>query len=280
MPVRITLLFSVTTAPGDPTSASAHSGGWSESFYIPGSTFAALPFFQSWAGQRATLLSGLASVIGFRQQLYTIAGNKLLPGGSGSGSFLFPGSWPADLNAPQDSLMLNFQVAGQPSNLRHRLPGLPDSQVTQGEYQPGTTFKTNLTKYINLIADGQFSAVVRDLTQPDARVRSLNGGVLVTNTTTGAIVGQYIRFRRVKDANDDPVEGAFLVTAIVNNADGSVSYTLFDPPSQTVSTPNGTARLDLLVSANITGGNPNRLVVRKIGRPFVQYRGRRSKRRV
>lgn len=279
MPVKVTLLLAVTTNPTDPTSASAHSGGWSEGFYIPGSAFAVPAFFQAWAQGRALLLSGLASIIGYRQQLVTISGNKLLPGGTAAGTLLYPGSFLGDLNAPQDALMLNFQLAGQPSNLRHRLAALPDTQVSVGEYQPTALYKGNVTKYTNLISSGLFGAIVRDLTQPDARVRSLTAGALTTNTSTGAIVGQYLRFRRVKDSSGNPVEGAFLVTALVNNADGSVTYTLFDPPAQTVTTPNGTVRTDLLVFANIIGGVVNRLVVRKIGRPFVQYRGRRSKRR-
>jgi hypothetical protein len=280
MPVRISLLLAVTTDPTDRVAASPHSGGWSESFYAPGNQFAALPFFVLWANQRANILAGECAVVGYRQQLFTISQNKLLPGGSAGGALNVPGGWPNDLNAPQDSLMVNFQVAGQPQNIRHRLPGIPDSQVSAGEYQPNATFKAALTKYIQLITAGVFEALVHDLTQPDARVRSLAGAALTTQSATGAIAGGYIRFRRVKDDIGRPVEGAFLVTAVVANADGSFTYTLFDPPLQTVSTPNGTCRHDLLVEANIVGGNPNRLVIRKVGRPFAQYRGRRSKRKV
>lgn len=279
MPVRITLLLSVTTNPPDTTTAAAHSGGWSESFYSSGSSFLPPSFFQTWGQQRAGCLSGEASIIGYRQQLVTISGNKLLPGGSAAGTLLYPGVATNDLNAPQDALMINFTVGGQPQNLRHRLAALPDSQVENGEYQPNAAYKGAITKYINLIAGGQFSAIVRDLTQPDARVVSLIGGVLTTQSATGAIVGQYIRLRRVKDNAGNPVEGTFLVMAAGGGGGAPSTYTLFPAPTQTVNTPNGTARLDLLVNPTITGGTPNRLVIRKIGRPFVQYRGRRSKQR-
>jgi hypothetical protein len=280
MPVRTTLLFAVTTDPGDRASASPHSGGWSESFYIPGNTFQGQQFFSNWATARAQLLAGECSIIGYRQQLVTISKNRLLPGGSAAGTLNVPGVFGSDLNAPQDSLMVNFTLAGQPQQVRHKLPGIPDSQVSNGEYQPAAVFKGNVTKYMNLIISDVFAGIARDLTQPDARVKSLAAGVLTTMTATGAAAGDFIRLRRVKDDNGNPVEGTFLVQQVVNNADTTVSYTLVAAPNQTVTKPNGTARHDLLVLANITNGVPNRLVIRKVGRPFVQYRGRRSKRRV
>jgi len=280
MPVRQTLLFAVTTQVKDPTQATPHSGGWSESFWVPGAAFSALGVFQTWATTRALLLSGLASIIGFRQQLYTIAGNKLLPGGSGSGSFFYPGNYAGDLNAPQDSLQLNFLVSGQPNSIRHRIAAVPDTVISGGEFNGDTTYQGYLTNYFGKIISLGFGAVTRDLSKPDATVRSITGGVITTNTSTGAALTNYIRLRRVRDVNGDPVEGTFLVTGLVSNVDGSVSYTVVPAPTQTVSTPNGTARLDLLVFNALSSGSLSRLVVRKIGRPFSGYRGRRSKRPV
>lgn len=280
MPVRISLLFAVTTQVKNPTAAVAHSGGWSESFYLGGASFADVSVFQNWALARSALLSGLASVIGFRQQLVTIQGNKLLPGGTGAGSFFYPGNYVGDLNAPQDSLQLNFTVNSQPGSLRHRIAAVPDSVISGGEYNGDPVYQGYIINYTGKVIALGFGAITRDLNKADATVRSIAGGVITTNTSTGAALGQYIRLRRVKDANGIPVEGTFLVTAIVNNADGSVAYTVFDPPTQVVSTPNGTARLDVLVFNAVSGGQVARLVVRKIGRPFSGYRGRRSKRRV
>lgn len=278
MPVRVTLLFDITTDPQDRASASPHSGGWSESFYVAGTQFQPLTFFTAWAGNRAGLLAGEGAIIGYRQQLFTIDGNKLLPGGSAAGALNTPGVWGSDLNAPQDSLMLNWSLSGQPQTIRTRLPGVPDSQVASGEYQPAALYKTYLTKYVNFIVGIPMTGISRDLTQPDSRVKSFSAGSLTTLSATGAAAKDYIRFRRVKDDNGRPLEGSYLVTAVVANADGTFSYTLFDSPAQTVSKPNGTARRDLLVNPVITAGVPNRLVVRKIGRPFQLYRGRRSKR--
>lgn len=280
MPVRVALLFSLTTDPSDRGSASPHSGGWSESFFIPGNAFQPPAFFTAWGQSRSGLLAGEATISGYRQQLVTISGNKLIPGGTAGGVLNIPGSFGSDLSAPQAALMVNFAVAAQPQNLRHRLAGIPKSQVTGGEYQPTTAMKAAVTKYTTFVSSGIFEGVVRDLTQPDARVKGLAAGVLTTISATGAAQKDYIRLRRVKDDSGNPVEGSFLVLAVVVNADTTVSYTLFGAPAQAVSTPNGTARKDLLAEAIIQSGAVNRLVARKIGRPFVLFRGRRSKRRV
>lgn len=278
MPLRVTILLAVTTDPTDKVAASPHSGGWSESFHMNSSLFVDRSIFTKWASARANILAGECSIIGFRQQLVTISGNKLLPGGSGAGTLNVPGAYATDMNAPQDALMLNFGLTGQPTQVRIRLAGLPDSQVARGEYQPQSSMKAQVTNYINQVIGSGFGSIVRDLTVPDARVKGYVGGVLTTLTATGALAGQYIRLRRVRDDNGRPVEGAFLVTAVVANADGTTSYTLFGGPGSTVTRPNGTARHDLLAFATLLNGTPNRLVVRKVGRPFVQYRGRRSKR--
>lgn len=278
MPVRITLLMQVATDPTDRSTASPHIGGWSESFYFPGTKFPDISIIQGWGKFRAAMLAGECSVVGYRQQLYTINKNKLLPGGSASGSFLFPGVFVSDLNAPQDSLMMNWILAGQPQTIRTKMPGLPDSQVSSGEYQPTKLFAQAVLSYIQYVTVNQFSGVSRDLTQPDCRVKSFTAGSLTTLSATGAVPGDYIRFRRVKDDNNNPVEGTYLVQTVVNNADSTVTYTLFGTPPQTVSRPNGTCRRDVLVNPGIIGGTANRLVIRKVGRPFQQYRGRRSKR--
>ena len=282
--------MAVTTDPSDRTAASPHSGGWSESFYTQSGGFQDLDFFQAWANQRAQLLAGECSVVGFRQQNYTISGNKLLPGGAASGHLNYPGTWPKDLDVPQAALMVNFTVGGQPQTIRHRLAGVPDSQVTFGEWQPDPQYRGAVTKYISAVMVGfgvgaPLAAVTHDLAQQEVRVNSItplqdgNTATLVTSGATGTVPGGYIRLHRVRDDDGLPVSGAFLVNATQAVGQGQQSYTIAGYlTAQKVTQPNGLARNDLLVVNGITAGVPNRIVVRKIGRPFEQYRGRRSRR--
>ena len=127
---------------------------------------------------------------------------------------------------------------------------------------------------------------MRDITNnPESRVVSItsadpvtHASVIITQSATGAAVGDYIILRRVRDDDGIPVQGSYLVSAI-GASGGFTAYTVANGPTQTVTTPNGTARTDKLVLATYTGGQPNRLVARKVGRPFQQYRGRRSRQR-
>jgi hypothetical protein len=291
MPIRASLLLAITTDPQDREQATPHSGGWSESFYVNGSTVIERDFFAAWANARASLLAGECSVVGYRQQLYSVAGNKLFPGGSAGGTLNVPGGFPMDMDVPQAALMLNFTVASQPHTIRQRLAGMPDSQVMYGEYQPSPAYKGQVTKYVNGCVDGfgkggGFAAITHDLTQREIRVVSITpvanppSAVLVTAGATGAVNGDYIRLHRVRDDDGIPVSGSFMVTATAALPNGQQQYTLAGyQTGQVVVVPNGLARMDVLVVNQITGGNVNRVVVRKVGRPFVSYRGRRSKSR-
>lgn len=291
MTIRATLFFGVTTNPNDRNAASPHSGGWSESIYLIGNAFADIGFLMQWANTRATLLAGECSVIGYRQQMFTVTGNKMLPGGAGSGTLNYPGNYPNDLDVPQASLMCNLQVATQPQTIRQRLAGMPDSMVTYGEYQPTDAYKGSVTKYLNFLSNKlalafTIGAVTHDLTQPSVRLLSINPvagattATVITDAPTGTIPGGWIRFHRVRDVAGLPVSGSFVVTQTAALANGQQTYTIAGYLSgQTVVAPNGLARNDVLVINPLMSGKPNRVVVRKVGRPFVQYRGRRSKRR-
>jgi hypothetical protein len=280
---RNSLLMAITTNPANKVSASPHSGGWSESFWLNGSTF--LPAgWQKWAAVRAAMLPSTASVIGFRVQTYTIAGNKLLPGGSSVGKLNVPGTTLYTSDLPQCALELSFSLAGATNSIRSRLASIPDEQISQGEYQPTGPFMAAVQAYIAFVVGtggGQpFAGVVRNLSLASARVFSLAGTTLtIAPGSTLNAPGQYVRFHRVYDDNGNPVKGSYLVTAAVVGANNTV-LTLAQNLGQTITKPNGLVREDLLTVQNINAGTVGRALVRKIGRPFASYRGRRSKQRV
>ncbi|MGC2449638.1 MAG: hypothetical protein WA477_18475, partial [Candidatus Sulfotelmatobacter sp.] len=277
--IRQTLLMALTTDPQNRAVAAPHSGGWSESFYIAGTTPLPLTPLFVLANARAALLASECTIVGYRSQLVTISGNRLLPGGTGGGSLNVPGQTGNAIGAVQSALMVNLQLNGQPTTVRHRLAGMPDNNVVFGEYAGNNPYPGGLTKWFNVLQTYGAGGIVRDISgNPEARVVSLAGAVLTTQSTTGAAVGDYIILRRVRDENGDPVTGSYLVSAAAV-VGGMFTYTLLNPPAQTVTKPNGTCRRDVLTFAAYTGLNVGRLVYRKIGRPFQQYRGRRSRTR-
>lgn len=276
MSYRVSLLFSVTTNPTNLGTASAHSGGWSESHWSYPST-AILPYIRALALVRSPMLPSQASIIGYRIQNYTITGNKLFPVGSTSGGLLYPGGYTNDMNLPQDGVTLTASGVAVPNATRFTLRGLPDSQIANGEYQPSTAFATAMNTYCaRLVADG-WGFIGRVKTGLSARVLSIDqntGAVTLNGPVGGQANVDFLRLNRVYDEQGIPLKGAFLITAIAGNV-----YTCPELKGYAVSKASGTARIDALSFYSYASCQPQRAASRKIGRPFQGYRGRRSRQR-
>jgi hypothetical protein len=272
---RVSLLFDVTTNPLDLATASAHSGGWSESHWSGVDITPSQNFIPNLATARAQLLPNEASVVGFRIENFTIAGNKLIPGGTAGGRLLLPGVNANDLNLPQDALACSAGAIASPNTTRFNLRALPDSQLSRGEYQPTLAFKIALAAFLEILRTQSWGFVGRVKSNVSARVQAIAGGIVTLSANVGAVANQsYIRLNRVYDNAGNPVTGTYLVTLI-----NGLNYTLAGLPAVTLSRPSGTARVDELQYFSYGTLAPQRAVSRKIGRPFEQYRGRASKSR-
>lgn len=282
MALKITMLFSVTTSVTDPTYASQHSGGWSESFWSPGNAFLNLTDLLNILPARANLLPAGAAIIGVRQGLYTIQGNKLNPQGTSGFKVRYPGSSSYTVNLPQDSLELSGQSSTSINSNRFRLGCMPDEVMLGGEFQPPGPYKAALTVYRNNIVLGApvLGFVGRVLSNPSLRVLSITPGVgglatVVMSGLLGAVVGtDYMRFHRVYNDIGQPVKGSFLTMA----GPTPPTYLISGYTGGAVTRANGTARLDQIALYTYRSITVGRAVVKKIGRPFEQYRGRQSNR--
>lgn len=252
-------------------------GGWSESFWQAG------PFYNPFGGggnlpfYRAALLPNGASLVGARDQSYTILGNKLIPGGSAIYRGLVNGSSGLLCDVPQVGLQVGGSVVGGNNAARLILRGIPDSQTVSGEYNPSLAYATAVQKYLTYIQTSvAFGMIGRDLSQVAQRVNNIAGAVLTTSAVIAGVVNNasYIRFLHVKDDSNLPVTGTYLVTA----GAGTAALTL-QGLNKTLTKPNGLARVDAISFYAFGALFPVRAIVRKVGRPFVQYRGRASKRR-
>jgi hypothetical protein len=277
MPLRLTNIFQLTTAPTNLARAHTHIAGWSESFWTNLNASAYTPLWNDIRNKRATLLPVSAAIVGFRVQSFTISGNKLLPGGATSGRLNIPGNASNITDLPQVSLMLNCLAGGgNPNSSRMVLRGMPDAIMIGGEYQPTPAFAGQVTLLCNAFTGFNFGFIGRDLAQAAVRVNKIVANVITLDAMpgTGLNVGDFIRFHRVTDDNGDPVKGAFVVTQIAG-----LQITVLGLDA-TLSQPSGTLRRDLLAMFNFGNVTPIRAIVKKVGRPFEQYRGRRSKTKV
>lgn len=276
MPGRVSLLFSVTTQAANATVAVPHSGGWSESHWVNTPASVTLADIQAVGTPRANLLSSLASITGYRIQSFSLVGNKMIPEGSRSGRVLIPGYSFGGLNMPQDGLSIFMTATGAVNVSRQVLRGMPDDYIVNGEFAPNLGYLSRLQTYINALISQQWKFVGRDRSVPNARVLSIAAGVVQLAGPVGGVANtSFLRLNRVFDVNGNPVKGTFLITAIAGNL-----YTVTGLGTTSVTIPSGTARIDQLALFQYGAGGVGRTVVRKIGRPFEQYRGRASRRKV
>jgi hypothetical protein len=282
MALKVTMLFSVTTTAVDPTYAAAHSGGWSESFWAPGSGFRTQAQLDFLLSARRVLLPAGASIIGVRQGLYNLIGKKIFPQGTSGFKIQYPGNPAYTVNLPQDSLELTGQSSSSINANRFRVGCIPDEVMVQGEFAPPAVYKGYLTNYRNELSAGAFpyGFVGRVLSNPTVKVLSITPGVggvatVVTSAAFGPNPGtDYARFHRVFNDAGKPVKGAFLVQTFVAPA----TYTISGYTGGVLTEPSGTVRTDqiaLYLFGSVTIG---RAVSKKIGRPSSTYRGRQSNR--
>ena len=271
---RLTLLFQATTSPSDRETASPHIAGWSESWWSSIPLLSASPFIRTLAQARAALLPSGSAVIGFRIGNYEHAGNKSTPIGSATGKFLYPGLTTYNNDLPQIALEMSGTSTVSANTSRFSLRGMPDFVMVGGEYQPEPAFKGNVTRFRNLLVSDQWSFLGRDISQPAIALVSLGGGLATLAGATGAAEGDFVRFNRVFMPDGTPIKGAFRISHI---GAGNV-LTLIGLPAGATAANSGTVRWDKIRLCAFKEVTVSRAVVRKVGRPFEQYRGRQSRR--
>lgn len=273
---KCSIVFDFTTDPTDRATATAHSGGASESYWINDTAENAQAAIRFIAPLRANFLPRETQVIGWRMQSYTISQNRLYAGGASSGSLNLPGSNLWTLSAPQNALMLKMTAADGLNTSVHLLRNLPKEQITNGEYQPENFFFNRVQLFRNGLTGRGFGGVGVDKTVPFNRV------VAVTNSTVtlfappaGFVVGDFVQVRRLYVAGRFQSIPAALVTNITGNNVTIEQDTFMGGPFIV----NGSMTKITRIFFPYADGEQSRLVVRKIGRGFSPYHGRQSKRK-
>lgn len=269
---KVSLLFQFTTAPTNRAAASPHSGGWSESHWSNESsnigTFAA-----ELAQARAQFLPGEASIIGYRVQTYTISGNKLSPVNTSSGRFQYRGVL-GSMNLPSDGLGFSGQSSGNPNTARFTARGIPDGEISNGEYQPGGSMSVAVDAYRAKLVAAGWGFIGRVRTGQSARVQSILAGVVTLSQNIGGTENvSFLRLLRVSNGRRDPIKGSFLIKVIADKA-----YTCQNLGSTTLVEPSGEARIETLAFMPYSVVNVGRAQSRRVGGPFDKYRGRASAR--
>ena len=269
MITKVTILIQLATAVSSPNSPVRHLGGWSESFYN-GSSYAPTMFAQTvtLCAARAQLLPTGATIVGQRYQVVNPAGI------SSSTANVYPGS--AGLLADVPQMALLFRVPS--NNTRNVRPvilrGTPDARIVEGEYVPSGTYTSALSAFFLQLSVYQWQFRGLNLDAPQAPLFSIdNLGNYTAISALPFVGGELVKVLRATDSNGDRYGASGMIKSVATTKTGQIT-----PWTGGVTTGGVIRQTQIVfpVFAPFTPGTP-RVVVKKVGRPFGQYRGRHSR---
>jgi hypothetical protein len=279
MRFKFTMLMQLATNISDPTAQPRRIGGWSEGWYFEGATVADLYRFAfglpgiaavavpGLCPSRANLLPTGSAIVGQRvQQIDPVGPSQSL-------SRLFPGGAATLPDVPQMALLCSTPGLNVKNIRRTILRGIPDARAIEGEYAPSAQFKGDLTTFFTALSQFEFRGV--DLAQPTIPIIAIagDGTIQLAGLSAGFAVNDMVKVLRSHDSFGASIGGKFMVELIGTAT--SVKVRNWTAGACT----GGALRKHAFVypfvdSLNCTIG---RLVTKRVGRPFIQYRGRRSK---
>jgi hypothetical protein len=289
MAIKVVLLFqqvsnNYTSSSNAPVSSPSigygvrtHLAGWSESLWWNANNFATLVnAMKNGYGGLPGLLPARAALLGYGAG---IIGARFYQGGAGRGqslAFSYPGGLGVETDQPQTAILVKAGPTGAAVTRRFTLRGIPDSNVAWGEFSADTAFSAAIANYFQAISNYSFYAI--DPASPAAPIFNIDATGLVTlNAPTNPfVVNQFVTISKVIDA-----VGAFhtLTTTVKTIGPQANQFTLTAWPFGPCTAGKAVTKVRSLFQISAATCAVSRVVTRKVGRPFEQYRGRRSKRR-
>jgi len=258
---KVTLLLTQTSDGG-------RVGGWSETWYFDGTAAAAFAAANRLAKKRSAFLVHQAAVVGIR--------TAEVGGGVVAHPVVYPGTQNTKPDIPQMALNCVCKGQGVQNRKFFQLRGIPDSSVDGGKYKPTQGVNAGVVAYFGGLAGDQFRFRAKDLTSPKIGLVSVaNDGTFRLNGAAVYNAGSYIQLLRAKNAQGVNVSGDYFVDIKTDDRNGK-----FLNWTGGVVTLNGQARVVSYVFPVVDGDTliARDVTTRKVGRPFDQYVGRRSKR--
>ena len=277
MTIKMTQFLQITTNVGAAAGVIQRIGGWSEGWYYPGTSIqgAIDAYTTEIAGNpalgpsRGALLPRGGQIVGQRFQQVNPTGP------SQSTAYRFNGEFANQSDVPQAALLLRVKALNANNVRLHILRGIPDAMIHEGEFQPSGAYLISLNRYISSLGNWLFRG--RDLTQPNTTIFAIStAGLVTTETPHGLAVNDLVLIQKTLDVNGNFVSGRFMVST-VGPGTNALTLTSWGHGATT----GGRIRKDGVVFPPVNSGQitVSRAVVKKVGRPFVQYRGRASRRR-
>jgi len=250
------------------TSVLQRQSGWSETWYMQANEQTVIDRADALSKRRTGFLTRAASINATRIQL--VGGRaKLL-------RTVYVGVLGADQDIPQ--MALSAKVAGQgvTNQKPFQIRGIPDGNVTGGEFAPTQGFLNSFNAYGDSLFAGSWRFKGVDLSAPAVDIVSISdAGVFQLSAPLTFDVGSFITLLRCRNTEGVSVRGNFYVSVKVNAQNG----TFLGWTGGTVNL-KGKARVRSVIYPLVAKDSLEsiQITTRKVGRPFNLYHGRARKR--
>lgn len=264
---KCTAMFQLTTTSSE-SSFGARTAGWSESYYTDTTNPVIVRNdFELLCGRRAALLPESGAIVGQRY-------NQVGPvGPSHTSGVILPGVKQSNCDIPQMAALCRA-FASNTNNVRNLiLRGVPDARVVDGEFQPSQQWIAAFGSFTSTLANKGYKFRGRDLSQTLFPIMQIsNAGVMQLEVNGNYVVGDYVRVLRTVNRNDRKIGGRFRISIVTD----PTHYVLQNWTGG--DTVRGQVRKDAIVNPSFGTVSLQRIITRKVGRPFGQYVGRLARR--
>jgi len=267
MATKCTWLIQLGTI--SPAGNPARLAGYSESWYSPDAfSTQLLSNFTQLAIVRASLLPASGTIVGLRFQQT----NGVTAGASVSQPISLPGTSGSLTDAPQIAIKIQLNAAaGLPNKKILILRGVPDDCVAKGEFNPTTAFRTNLTTFLANLVNTPWLWRGRDLTAVSYPILTVTPlGAYQLSAPSVIPANTVVQVLRSKNLAGRQKGGFFFVTTptaftgtLLNWNHGDTTGGRMRTAGIVFPAPRGFLIPPIVVA-----------IVKKVGRPFSQYRGR------
>lgn len=251
------------------------AGGWSESWYGDFTLDAARVAFDAVEKERAKMLPNGIIIVG--QRFTVLSDPQSIHGKSVSTNNEYPGAFGFIKDVPQMALLCRVRGDGVPNVKRYTLRGVPDQLVVGGEYIGSSAFDPAFNGFANQLRTQAFRFRALDNSQAIVGLQGiLSDGTYSLAASLALNVGDYITILRCRDQNGHAVTGTFQVATVTSGVGGKLA----NWKGQVV-IGSGAVRKRVFIYPTLNAATNTilRSIVKKVGRSFFQYRGRRSTRR-
>lgn len=280
--IKVTIIFEQSTAFKNLTSTtSGREAGWTEGFIQSAADVnqqALVTAANSYLTARLPLLASQAKVVGYRFHDLSTNATRAYPfnyNQFGTGG---------DCTLPQAAILMRFYAQNQINNRPLELRGVPASFLSTGELIPGSP-PSALWRALGAVVTTWYGMLGVNKSNPRNKVATVTAAGVVTTKAglMGLTNGDTVQFYRTKpNGTCCGSIGQFPSITIT----GAQQFS-FTPPTGftggfggTVAAWNAPAFMpfDQTSTANVPNGyGIERLVIRKTGRPFDLFSGRRSR---